>query len=103
MLKRRNKYVSWEYPNDAVVIPTKIVSVVDVIEYSEIKVKTVFDCESQSGVPQRCICWERLSISVGDEVQLTGRFKDKIFIAWKVLITKRGEKKDENFKNENVG
>lgn len=90
MERHRKKHI-WCYSGDARIVPAKIVSTPEVIEYSETSVKTIFDCESTSGIPQKCIHWGRVNISKGDEVQLIGRFKNEVFIAWGVMITAKNK------------
>lgn len=48
------------------------------------KLKTVFYCAGPSkpeGI--MCVAWERTTFNVGDEIDLTGRIKDGVFIVWR--------------------
>lgn len=52
------------------------------------KYKTVFFCESQTKPEGRmCIAWGKTRIIVGSKVELDGRFKDDVFLVWKMIIT----------------
>ncbi len=96
MAKRRkkDKFVS-KFMDDAILVNTKVLEMEEQnTEYYDSKkdryrYKSVFYCESPSGVPRMCVSWEKNTIRVGDEVQLKGRLKDNVFLVWGFLILRR--------------
>ena len=80
-----------KFADSGLLIETVITEIIESNkEYAE-KIKNVFKCESRSGEAQLCILWGHSSISVGDRVQMRGRMKDDVFLAWSLNILKKGE------------
>ncbi|MDY6358464.1 MAG: hypothetical protein SPL73_05640 [Cyanobacteriota bacterium] len=72
-------------------IRTKVLTL-EVNVFPQEKFKLVFDCESKTGVPRRCIYWcmgKPSNVQIGDEVCLDGRIENNVFLVWKLLIMKR--------------
>jgi len=96
----RKKYVPKEPKYKIISVSTKVLTL-DVINYPDGKCKSVFDCESPSGTPRRCIYWQwsqsRTPFIVGDVVILTGRIENGVFLVYKLLYDpkKREEMLDE--------
>lgn len=100
-MRKRKKYVS-KFEDSALLVSSKIIEIVESNkEYpTKDKVKNVFKCATSSDYdPKMCVYWGRLKISVGDEIQMKGRFKDNVFLVWGLLITKKAE--NENRDNPN--
>ena len=68
-------------------------------EYAE-RIKNVFKCASSTGEDRLCVLWGRSNISVGDRVQMKGRMKDDIFLAWSLIIMKKAKKECDSEKSQ---
>lgn len=85
-----------KYEKDAI----RVISTITEIELQNQEVngkwKTVFYCKSNSNPKGRmCIIWGRTTFKVGDEINMTGRLKDDVFLVWGYLYrsnSKEGEK-----------
>ena len=79
-----NDYGKWE--GQVVQGTSKIIKIE--IQNQEIndKFKTVFYCESKKN-PEgiMCVIWGRTTFKTGDEINMTGRFKDGVFLVWSYL------------------
>lgn len=75
--------------NEAMIVEAEISSVDEIISFKE-RTKHVFKCKGK-GSEQQCIYWAPapIKLNIGDTVQIKGRFKDNIFLCWKMLILKR--------------
>ena len=84
----RKKYITNKYLiKDLVLFPTKVLKIEEQNKPINDKLKTVFYCKSQTkpeGI--MCVSWGRTSIDVGDTVELKGRLKNNVFIAWEIQI-----------------
>ncbi len=84
----RKKFIPKEPKYKIISVSTKVLTL-DVIKYPDGKCKSVFDCESPTGTPRRCVYWEfsdsRTSFTVGDAVTLTGRIINDVFLVYKLL------------------
>ena len=79
-----NDYGKWE--GEVVQGTSKIIKIE--VQNQEIndKYKTVFYCESKTQPEGRmCVIWGRTTFNVGDEITLTGRIKDGVFLVWRYL------------------
>lgn len=98
----KKKFIPKEPKYNVITIPTKVLTL-DVINYPDGKCKSVFDCESSSGEPRRCIYWQlaesRTPFIVGDEVTLTGRIENGVFLVYKLLYNP----KNREVENERTG
>lgn len=87
-MARRKKFIKQpsKYEKDAVMITTKILKVeLQNFEVNK-KYKTVFYCPSYEKPEGRmCIVWGRTTFNAGDEITMTGRFNDGVFLVWKYL------------------
>lgn len=78
-----------KYADEACIIQgTRVVSIVDKIDYPDGKFKTVFECESSTGKPRRCVYWSKVDLEVDDKVNLRGRFVGDVFLCWGIQIIK---------------
>jgi len=87
-----NDYGKWE--KEAICIVSKVLRFE--VQNQEIheKLKTVFYCESKTQPEGRmCVIWGRTTFNIGDEITMTGRLKDKVFLVWRYLY-KRNEPKE---------
>lgn len=90
MSKRRNQvrrkpinsYGKWE--EEVICVASKVLRFeVQNQEINE-KLKTVFYCESKTQPEGRmCVIWGRTTFKAGDEITMTGRLKNKVFLVWK--------------------
>ena len=81
---------------DVFTIPTKVLSVEPLQKFSDDRYKIVFYCQSSSDNPRMCILWGAgvpQDIREGDEVVLTGRIKNNVFLCYsaKVYVYRREE------------
>jgi hypothetical protein len=79
-----NSYGKWEA--EVVQGTSKIIKIE--IQNQEIndKFKTVFYCESKKNPEgMMCVVWERTTFKAGDEIDMTGRIKDGVFLVWRHL------------------
>lgn len=90
--KHTSKYNS-RYAAELVIIETKIIEIIEANKLQDSgKVKNVFVCESSKKPEgQVCILWGGANLAVGDEIQIQGRFKDNVFLAWSLNILKKQE------------
>lgn len=82
-------------------ITTRILAL-QVISYPDGKIKSVLDCESKSGKPRRCIYWQLgqpTGVQVGDEVTITGRIENEVFLIYKLLYDPQKRKQTDSEKN----
>ena len=89
---RRKKKKTSKFIDKAILVKATVTEIIKNKEYSH-HLKNVFKCASQTGIDRMCILWGRSNIDAGDEVQMQGRFKDDVFLAWSIQITKKGTKK----------
>ena len=88
-MRRKNKYTS-KLVDEAILVNATITEIIEKNrEYSH-RFKNVFKCASQTGIDKMCILWGRSNIDVVDDVQMKGRLKDDVFLAWSIIITKKG-------------
>ena len=88
-MRKRNRIS--KYTDEAVLIETTITEVLEHNkEYSE-RIKNVFKCASRIGEDRLCILWGRSNISAGDKIQMKGRIKDDVFLAWDLMILKKAD------------
>lgn len=77
-----------KYESEKVHITSTVIKIEEQNVLVNDKYKTVFYCESQSNPEGRmCIAWGKTRIIVGSKVELDGRFKDDVFLVWKMTIT----------------
>lgn len=88
-----NNISKWE--KEAICIASKIIKIeVQNQEINE-KFKTVFYCESKTKPEGRmCIVWGRTTFKEGNEITMTGRMKEDVFLVWRYLY--KPEKPKEN-------
>lgn len=103
----RKKFVPREPKYKVFSVHTHILTL-EVLNYPDGKVKQVFECESPSGNPRRCVYWQfkdnATPIQVGDEVILTGRIENGVFLVWKLLYDPKKRKQiNEEVANERTG
>ncbi len=100
----RKKFVRKEPKYKVFSVCTRILTL-EIFEFDG-KVKQVFDCESPSGNPRRCIYWQQKDnatpIMVGDEVILTGRIENGVFLVYKLLYDPK-KRISERIQNERAG
>ena len=89
-MRRKKKSIS-KYATEAVIIETTITEVIEKNKIYSEKIKNVFKCSSSTGTDKTCIIWGRRNLDVGDKIQMQGRIKDDIFLAWSLIIIKKGE------------
>lgn len=86
---------------DFFTIHTKVLSVEPMQKFDEGRYKLVFYCESASGNPRMCVLWGAgvpHDIRADDEVVLTGRVKNNVFLCWKATVynyLRKREQQDE--------
>ncbi len=85
--KPKNSYGKWE--GQVVCGTSKIIRIeVQNQEINE-KFKTVFYVESKMHPQGRmCVIWGRTTFSVGDEINMTGRISEGVFLVWSYLYKK---------------
>ncbi len=77
-----------KYEKEKVHISSTVIKIEEQNVLFKDKYKTVFYCQSQTQPEGRmCIAWGRTRIVVGSKVELDGRFKDDVFLVWKMTIT----------------
>lgn len=85
MARRKPFRKTSQFEKDAV----RVISIITKIEVQnqEIngKLKTVFYCKSKNPDDRMCITWGRTTFSVGDEIDMIGRFNDNVFLVWSYL------------------
>lgn len=91
---RRKKKKTSKFIDEAILIKATVTEVIEKNKEYSHRLKNVFKCASQTGIDRMCILWERSNIDAGDEVQMQGRFKDDVFLAWSIQITKKGTKNE---------
>ena len=90
--KPKNDYGKWE--KEAISVTAKIIKIELQNEPINDKFKTVFYVESKKYPEGRmCVIWGRTTFSVGDEINMTGRISDGVFLVWTYLY-KRSEAKE---------
>lgn len=90
---RRKKKKTSKFIDEAILVKATVTEVIEKNKEYSHRLKNVFKCASQTGIDRMCILWGRSNIDAGDEVQMQGRFKDDVFLAWSIQITKKGTKK----------
>lgn len=89
MARRKPFRKTSQFEKDAV----RVISIITNIEVQnqEIngKLKTVFYCKSKNPDGRICITWGRTTFSVGDEIDMVGRFNDSVFLVWSYLYSSR--------------
>lgn len=90
---RRKKKTS-KFIDEAILVNTTITEIIEKNKEYSYRFKNVFKCASKTGIDKMCILWGRSNIDVGDEVQMQGRFKDDVFLAWSIQILKKEQKNE---------
>lgn len=89
-----------KYEQDALLITSEVIEIIENNkQYPNEKIKNVFKCASRDGNGKTCIYWGISNIATGDEISMTGRYKDEVFLVWSLQIIKKGTNK--NVKNSN--
>ncbi len=88
-----NPYFQKYKPKDYVqIFDAKVFEVLEINKTfpGQNKLKTVFTCESFSGVPRMCVYWGyKINLEIGDLVNLEGHYKNNVFLAASIQIKKR--------------
>lgn len=87
---KRRRYVKQpsKYEAEKVHISTEVIRIELQNEIINEKYKTVFYCKSDTNPEGRmCVAWGKTRIVVGSKIEIDGRFKDGIFLVWKITIT----------------
>lgn len=96
-MARRKKIEKKEPKYHVFSISTHVLTL-EVFKYGE-KTKTVFDCESPTGKPRKCVYWQDCinptTVQVGDEVIITGRIENGVFLVYKLLYNPRVREQKE--------
>lgn len=87
---RRKKKTS-KFIDEAILVKATVTEIIEKNKEYADQFKNVFKCASRTGIDKMCILWGRSNIDVGDEIQMKGRFKDDVFLAWSTIITKKGQ------------
>lgn len=90
---RRKKKTS-KFIDEAILVKATVTEIIEKNKEYSHRIKNVFKCASQTGIDKMCILWGRSNIDVGDEVQMQGRFKDDVFLAWSIQILKKEQKNE---------
>lgn len=89
-MTKRKKYISQpsKYESEKVHISTEVIKIELQNELVNEKLKTVFYCKSDT-IPtgRMCVAWGKTRIVEGSKIEMDGRFKDGIFLVWKMIIT----------------
>lgn len=93
-MSRKKKKTS-KFIDEAILVKATVTEIIEKNKEYSHRFKNVFKCASQTGIDRMCILWGRSNIDVGDEVQMKGRFKDDVFLAWSAVIRKNKEKQNE--------
>ena len=86
---------------DVFTIPTKVLSVEPLQKFNDERYKIVFYCKSSTEKPRTCILWgagKPQDIREGDEVVLTGRIKNNVFLCYTAKVyayLRKEEQRDE--------
>lgn len=96
MARKRFVYKPSKYEDQAVLIQSVVIEILEHNKEYDGRLKNVFKCKSSKYPDGRlCILWGRSTIEVGCEVQMKGRIVDncgkEVFLAWSLMITKRAE------------
>lgn len=76
------------YNKNVVLLRGEIITEPDRKKYTD-KTKLAFDIKTETGKTITCVHWTNVNISKGDNVQMVGWIKDKIFLATGLLYTRR--------------
>lgn len=90
MSRKRKKYIRQpsKYEAEKVHISTEVIKIELQNELVNEKYKTVFYCKSTTNPKGRmCVAWGKTRIVEGSKIEIDGRFKDDIFLVWKMTIT----------------
>lgn len=75
-----------KYEDQVIRISSKIIKIEVQNQIFNNKFKTVFYCESTNKPEGRmCIVWDRTTFSEGDEIDMTGRMKEDVFLVWRYM------------------
>ena len=92
MAKKRWQRPRAKYEDDAIIVQSKVLSIVERVEYAESeRVKTSFYCESSSGTPRLCVMWQKTILYPGDVVHMKGRLSRDTFLVWSLMYENRKE------------
>ena len=89
-MARRKKYIRQpsKYEAEKVHISAEVIKIEIQNEIVNEKYKTVFYCRSSINPKGRmCVAWGKTRIIEGSTVEMDGRFKDDVFLVWKMTIT----------------
>ena len=83
-----HRYKSKNFNKNTLLLRGQVISNPERIAYTD-KTKLVFDMETEMGGVITCVYWSNLNIKQGDEVQVVGWLKDKIFLVEGLLYIRR--------------
>lgn len=82
----QRKYYSKKYNEDAMIIESEVLEIIEKNKVCNNRFKNVFTCRSSKGTPRMCVLWGQSNIEEGNKVEMKGRLNGDVFLCWSLYI-----------------